>query len=374
MEKNQEVTFLVNSFPEERGRTKYQHAKHLAETFNTTIISLGDVPDPITVEAQEVYSFTESPLSSLKLFFPFWILFHLLTNDSDCIVVSPHSILVIESSFVRFITGQPLVVDFWDDIGLPEAFYKDKSPIRYKIKHLYHVIIRRFAERFLKDADRIITSIHPGILKKYGIDDKKVVHLTNGVCDDVFEKPDQSSEEEFRIVYLGHAIEMRGVHRLINAVTEADVDNIQMDIIGPTDDVVEATAEEHSNVTLHGRVPHSDALDIVTQADVCLCLLPAHIENYQYSYPIKIFEYAALGKPIIASDYLGIRKILTDEMDALLLSHDSSLAVRRALERLARNPDLRAQLGHNAKRTAEQYRWSTILDSYSDEISQVMQH
>jgi glycosyltransferase involved in cell wall biosynthesis len=65
--------------------------------------------------------------------------------------------------------------------------------------------------------------------------------------------------------------------------------------------------------------------------------------------PLKIFEYMASEKAIIASDLPVLREVLTDGVTALLCDPDDVRSWAAALERLAHDPAERRRLGRSAR-------------------------
>ncbi len=79
-----------------------------------------------------------------------------------------------------------------------------------------------------------------------------------------------------------------------------------------------------------------------------------------YASPLKLFEYMALGRAIIAPDAPNIREILTHEVDALLFEPDNPSSLASAICRLVADDALRARLGAAAaeKIRREDISWS----------------
>ena len=77
--------------------------------------------------------------------------------------------------------------------------------------------------------------------------------------------------------------------------------------------------------------------------------------------PLTAFEALAMGKPIVAPDADGLRDILTDERDALIVPREDPAAIARAVARLERDPALRAALGEGARRTGARYDISAFV-------------
>jgi len=72
-----------------------------------------------------------------------------------------------------------------------------------------------------------------------------------------------------------------------------------------------------------------------------------------YASPLKLFEYLAMGRAIVAPATPNIREILVDGDNALLFPPGDDAAFRAAVRRLCGDPDLRARLGARARETID---------------------
>jgi glycosyltransferase involved in cell wall biosynthesis len=77
----------------------------------------------------------------------------------------------------------------------------------------------------------------------------------------------------------------------------------------------------------------------------------------RYTSPLKLFEYLAMDRPIVASDLPSLREVLTDERTALLVPPGDPQALASALERLAGDPALSAALSRASRALATNYTW-----------------
>jgi glycosyltransferase involved in cell wall biosynthesis len=71
-----------------------------------------------------------------------------------------------------------------------------------------------------------------------------------------------------------------------------------------------------------------------------------------YACPMKIIEYMAAGRPIVAPGSANVRELLTGGETALLCAGDANPGVedlQSAVLRLARDPELRRRLGTAAR-------------------------
>jgi glycosyltransferase involved in cell wall biosynthesis len=73
-----------------------------------------------------------------------------------------------------------------------------------------------------------------------------------------------------------------------------------------------------------------------------------------FGSPTKLFEYMAMGRPIVASAVGQIADVLVDEDSALLVPPDDPPALCGAIVRLVDNACLRVRLGSAARQAAAQ--------------------
>lgn len=370
--RRESVLFVVNNIPEQEGRTRYQHAASLCESFETTILCAGDVPAPLKRNANEVHMYPNSFWSAFALMFPLWILFWTVRVRARVTVVAPHSLYVLVTYVGARVSSSRHVIDFWDDLSLPVASYRRRKGLANRLKTAYHRTLYWAAQPCLRRTDLLILSIHPGLVKKYDLSSVPLLELTNGYNPCLLSvKVDSTEDNSVRFIYLGQANAKRGIDAVIRTVASA-VPEAYIDIVGQTDTPVELVAEQHDNVFLHGERPYREALELVAHADVGLCVLDTTVENYRYSYPIKIFEYAALGKAIVVSDTHGIRSLLTAGESALLVDHNSEDQLRDAVTTIATNEEFRRTLGQNARDEILEYSWPNVLEQYTAVIQEQM--
>jgi glycosyltransferase involved in cell wall biosynthesis len=72
---------------------------------------------------------------------------------------------------------------------------------------------------------------------------------------------------------------------------------------------------------------------------------------------MKMFEYLACGRAILASDLPVLKEVLSPKT-AVLLPPDDLDAWISALEKLRQEPDRRARFANQARSAAQDYSWS----------------
>jgi glycosyltransferase involved in cell wall biosynthesis len=121
---------------------------------------------------------------------------------------------------------------------------------------------------------------------------------------------------------------------------------------GPAQQSLEAEAAAlgvQDRVHFVGRVPHREISAFVQSFDIAL-----QTRAVGYASPLKMFEYMALSRAIIAPDQPNLREILKPDVDALLFDPEDEASFFSALRRLSADAGLRAQLGAAARRSVEE--------------------
>ena len=127
------------------------------------------------------------------------------------------------------------------------------------------------------------------------------------------------------------------------------------------------------NVHFVGKVDFEDVPLVVNTADVCLALFdrmypPFRKLDYYYS-TIKIHEYKACGKPVIASS-MGVLKQLVKKNQGLLVNEQKVGEVAKAMLILMKNKKLREKMGKNAREdVVKHYTWDFMNRKILEELT-----
>jgi hypothetical protein len=101
------------------------------------------------------------------------------------------------------------------------------------------------------------------------------------------------------------------------------------------------------NVIMHPGVPRDEVPDLLAAADICLVPL-RDLPLFSTFIPSKIFEYFAVGKPVIGAVRGEAAAILRDG-GALVIEPGNPAALAEAVAELAGDADRRAAMGGEAR-------------------------
>jgi len=171
----------------------------------------------------------------------------------------------------------------------------------------------------------------------------------------------QRADGPVRLLYLGSLHPWKGVPSLIAAL--AHIPNAHLRIAGgPAQRIAQLQAlagsfELSSRVEFLGQVLPADRFKVIAAADICLLPLSETSIGSRYTSPLKLFEYMALGKPIVSADVPAIRSVLSSGESALLVPPGDIAALAAAVRKLMEQPAMSARLGGRARQLAQQYSW-----------------
>lgn len=233
------------------------------------------------------------------------------------------------------------------------------EPRRYSLE-------KTLQSRCMKKLIVISGALKEHIVQKYGIDENRIVVLSDAVDLSAYQDLDTTlhiKNEKLKIAYVGSLYPGKGIETIVRLAAK-DTKN-QYDIYGgrgPLEQWLKLKEELHSSVDFKGQIENSKVAHTLIQYDVLLMPYSNKVEVYgedltNWMSPLKMFEYMASGRVIISSDLPVIREILTDGKDAYLIEPDNVDEWYRAIQNIGRNWAEAEQIAQNAKEKVLKYTW-----------------
>lgn len=181
-------------------------------------------------------------------------------------------------------------------------------------------------------------------------------------------RPIAGAGSRVRAAYAGHLYPWKGVDVFLRALAAApEIDGLGIDglIVGghPDEpDLARVTALGRSlnlgaRLTITGLLPPHKVADALASADIFVLPNTATAISERYTSPLKLFEYLAHGRAIIASDLPALREVLTHDVTAILVEPGDAQALAGALSTLAADAPRRARMGEAALALSRDYTW-----------------
>jgi glycosyltransferase involved in cell wall biosynthesis len=125
---------------------------------------------------------------------------------------------------------------------------------------------------------------------------------------------------------------------------------------GPETEKLEQTARRlgmENALVLSGPVPRDEVPAYIDAMDICV--LP---DSNAFGSPIALFEFMAMGKPSVVPDLGPMLDVIDDNVTGIVFPHANYGSLRIALLRLVEDPELRMQIGIQAKQTVfDRHTW-----------------
>lgn len=214
-----------------------------------------------------------------------------------------------------------------------------------------------FIERAALDSASLVLAVSRELeaaLVSTGVDPSKVSVMPNGVDVDLFrpEGPSRRDGFEGKLVmgFVGSLKRWHGIDVLATAFRRLASDaRLHLLVVGngpAGKEVNELARDLPGRVTWVDAVPHESVPEYLRAMDLAVAPYPA-LEKFYFS-PLKILEYMAAGRAIIAARMGQISELLRHEETGILIEPGSPDALVAAIERLAADEDLRLSLGRAA--------------------------
>lgn len=236
-------------------------------------------------------------------------------------------------------------------------------------------------ERFtIAKADRLIVvtlKLKKTLYLDYGIPDEKIVVIENGANTELFKPIDAVKARKklnlepgnLYICLVGsNLLSYQGTGRLIRAapfILERFPD-ARFLIVGGTSDSVRKELIDSieraglgGNFIFTGLLLYEQVPLYINASDVCV-VLPKVFERKAGSSPLRLCEYMACGKPVVASRTAG-HENLEKNNSGLLVDSESPQQIANAINSLLDNKELRTDMGRSGRRyVVENRSWHKV--------------
>ena len=175
------------------------------------------------------------------------------------------------------------------------------------------------------------------------------------------------NSDRFVVGYVGRLQTMamdKGVGNLARAVAPAE--NMALALVGGPErgvrelaDLWHASGRSDDDFLVAGQVDPDSVPLYLAAFDVCAMPFPWTEHFAWYASPVKLFEYMASGRPIVATDLPAVAEVVQHEEHALLVPPEDIPALQEALQRLQGEAALRQRLAANAReKVMGRYTWA----------------
>lgn len=247
-------------------------------------------------------------------------------------------------------------------------------------------LIERYGERPQLHGADLVCCVSQEVAERVeslGVARNRILVTPNATDTRLF-RPNSSSGEirerlglsGFVVGWIGSFRRFHGVELILKAVANLQEERKDVSILLVGDGYERRNLQDLAsrlrlkNVVFTGLVPYGEIPDYINAMDVAM-LSDAGLSSFHYS-PLKLQEYMACGKPVIAPRTGQVEATLKHGEDAVLVPPGDSRAMELAIDRLYLDSDFRASIGRNARRRIdERGDWSYQLERVADRLKEL---
>lgn len=279
---------------------------------------------------------------------------------------------IIKSKLVLELNG--LASEDWK---VEKELYGDKK--RKQLKKIEAVMLSYLELSVAKKVDAVIavTSGIKDILIEKGITKSKITVISNGANIDLFKPIDNIiainelrqryniSDNDLVIIFVGNLHLWHGLIYLIKSAPNIlkAVPDTKFLIVGDGQikkelmNMTEKIGKSNKFIFTEA-VPYKSVPLYINVSDVCVApFIRARNERLGLS-PVKIYEYLACGKPVVASNVKGIGDLLRSSNSGIAVTPEDPNELADAIIKLLQNKQLREQMGVNGRKlVVNEYTW-----------------
>lgn len=286
----------------------------------------------------------------------------ILETYKPCLIYQRHSVFNASGIALSMLFNIPIILE----VNYSEVWVK-KNWSRLVFEKLASKIERIAFEN--ANIISVVSEVVKDQIVPLGANESKIVINPNGVDVNKFSptidgsqiKNKYNLENKFTVGFIGTFTRWHGVEIFFEAAVEILKQNRDIKFLLIGDGNLKAVLEWRcgelnlkDKIVFTGIIPHSEAPNYLAACDI---LVSPHLgfESNQrfFGSPTKLFEYMAMGKPIIASDLEQIGKIIQHKVNGIKVKPGDAAELTLAILDLIENEELRRSIGANARKDAE---------------------
>ena len=266
-------------------------------------------------------------------------------------------------------------------IGAVMALTHPRTRLVYEVHQMHRSRLGRRLESFLARRASVVTITGRLAEEMRALGASRVLVAHDGVRAARFAGMPTQAEaraeigwppEAFTVGWVGR-LHLMGVDKGVGLLVDAleGVEGAHLAVVGGPEDMVETLRRRWTGAGLDGgrflaagQVPPDRVPLYLSAFDVCALPHPWTEHFAYYTSPIKLFEYMASGRAIVASDLPGFAEVLHHEESALLVPPGDAAALAAAITRLRDDPALRTRLVDRARaQVLARYTWAARAEA-----------
>lgn len=207
-------------------------------------------------------------------------------------------------------------------------------------------IIYRLEKFVYRIADKIIlasSSDKEFVEKTFSVPTGKITIIPNYIDVDIF-RPINVPKEANRIIFVGRLEEQKNIFNLLKAIAGPEIKLVIFGGGSLRKELEKSSKKLGVNVEFKGNIPNDRLPEELNRSEIFV--LPSYFEGN----PKTLLEAMSCGLPCIGTNVPGVRELIKHKENGYLCE-TSSDSIRKAIQEVMADQNLRQKIGRNARQT-----------------------
>ncbi|WP_440651957.1 glycosyltransferase [Candidatus Pelagibacter sp. HIMB1495] len=262
-----------------------------------------------------------------------------------------------------------------------EVIFESHENFSTMKKHRLIIFKKLIKSKYLKKLI-VISQALKNIYLQSGFLNTKKIYVAHDGADEVLNLNSKiklkGDEKNLKVGYVGHLYRGRGIELIIQCAKQ--MKDVTFHIVGGTYEDINkwknySNKLKLSNIFFYGFVPPNETINYRNSFDILLALYGKQVSVFgfkdtgntsEFMSPLKIFEYMAHKKAIIASNLPVLREVLTSKNSILVKPEDLDDLVKSIT--VLKKKELRDKLGANALKDFKKFSWKHRVENIMNNL------
>jgi glycosyltransferase involved in cell wall biosynthesis len=309
----------------------------------------------------------------------FYYLVYRIKHTKPDVIYARISILTISPLILSKLLKIPCVVEI-NGLGIDELKLSNASKLIIQIYKVVEKLNYKHAEKIVA----VTQGVKEGIKELYNVPDEKVVVVENGANTDLLRPMDiTKARKELKfdqdanyVCFVGALYPWQGVEYLIRSAPLILKKHPKTKFLIVGDGMMKEeliNLAEKTGVSdkfiFTGAVPYEEVPKYINASDVCVVYKRPFKSGYS---PLKLYEYMACGKPVVASRISGF-EILEEQNAGILVEPEKTEELAKAIIKLLKDEKLREEMGKNGREyVVTNHSWESVARDVAEVCESVI--
>ena len=249
-------------------------------------------------------------------------------------------------------------------------------------------LARRLEMQAYRECDALVCvseALKEIVLRESGIPSEKVIVVPNGVDTERFDPGQQEPKRlfaGFTLGFVGRLYPWHGLDLLLEVLHDLRESGLDLSLVVVGDGIVreewEAQATKlgiSNHVAFIGQVPWLEVPQYIAGFDVGYIGHAQMQVGKMYHSPLKLYEYMAMAKPVVASAFEDAQRVLEEGETGFLFEPGNKEDLRRALSKAYQAKKQLSTMGQRAREVmVAQHSWMARIKTMTVSLEEILAH